>query len=146
MSDVKCPCACADGVAREMQAGGSCDCRCRCDDGVSSDTIAADGSCPCSCTCKNGEMSRIGRNGRCQCRKDICPRCPSGEQAEWRGNVCQCPEACGTSPTCPAGRRGPTCEQPDCFPYQDCSGHGVCRKGAECHAACQCNRRWQGMW
>ena len=127
-----------------MEDDGSCDCSCLCDDGVTKDTIAADGSCPCKCTCKNCEESKKGPDG-CKCPGDVCPQCKSGEQATWRDCECKCQEPCGLPPICASGRRGPTCDQPDCGSCQDCSGHGVCTKGSGCSVSCVCSRRWEGL-
>ena len=127
-----------------MEDDGSCDCSCLCDDGVTKDITAADGSCPCKCTCKNCEESTIGPDG-CKCPGDVCPQCKSGEQATWRDCECKCQEPCGQPPICASGRRGPTCDQPDCASCQGCSGHGVCTKGSGCSASCRCSRRWEGL-
>ena len=126
-----------------MEEDASCDCSCLCDDGDTKDTIAADGSCPCKCTCKNCQESTLGPEG-CRCPGDVCPRCKSGEQATWQGCECKCPEPCGHPPACATGRRGPTCDQPDCGSCGGCSGHGVCSKGGGCSASCRCSSRWEG--
>ncbi|XP_028400062.1 uncharacterized protein LOC114523364 isoform X2 [Dendronephthya gigantea] len=138
-----CPCLCKDNTEKEMNFDGSCPCSCPCEDGTK-DTIARDGSCPCKCSCKGFQESTRGPFG-CKC-EEKCPVCEDGEEPVWIDEKCKCRKKfnCGVPPVCVTGRRGPNCQQPDCWPCQGCSGNGVCGTDSSCQSSCSCRRRWQG--
>ena len=47
-----------------------------------------------------------------------CPVCEDGEEPVWIDRKCNCGKKfnCGVPPVCVTGRKGPNCQQPDCWP------------------------------
>ena len=143
-ADIKCPCSCADGTQKEMEADGSCNCNCTCPDG-SSDVMDLHGECACRCTCKNCETSTLGVSG-CQCARDVCPSCIYGLISTWEACECKCPDhQCFLHELCADGRHGLSCDKPDCSPCRKCSGNGQCLTSTtSCSSWCQCSVGWTG--
>ncbi|XP_072043066.1 uncharacterized protein [Amphiura filiformis] len=139
-----CPCFCADGSVRDMNDDGNCPCTCECVDGTT-DVISANGECPCLCQCDDCSISRRSVTG-CQCT-NVCPPCGPDEVQIWENCECTCKihNKCGIPPTCVLGRKGPYCDELDCFPCHTCSGNGYCTGNpGECTSRCVCNRFWTG--
>ncbi|XP_013399739.1 teneurin-a-like [Lingula anatina] len=154
-SQPACPCHCADGWPREMNADGTCECGCECPNGGYG-TVKPDGGCHCSCECKNCQNSVITSDGTCYCPNDICPVCDSAYEPVWEDCRCVCREKtqCGLYPACVRGRRGEQCDQPDCEPcsfqtdngLQECFGNGVCTlQSYFCSSRCECFQFWTGV-
>ena len=93
-------------------------CECECPDG-SKDNMDSVGNCPCECKCPDcDEKSTLGPDG-CQCDDESdCPLCEEDETIVYENCQCSCRKEneCGISPACVQGRKGPNCDQPDCFP------------------------------
>ena len=141
----KCPCKCKDGREREQEPDGTCNCKCLCEDGVTEDEVDEHGNCPCECECKNCKRSKIGADGKCYCPNDKCPVCEDGSEGVWKNCECECPEPeCGIPPVCASGRRGLSCDLPNCPTCPTCKGRGICTAGRYCQASCRCNPRWTG--
>ena len=103
------------------------------------------GKCGCDCECENCDKSEKGADGECECPNDQCPECEDGSEGFRQNCECECPEPdCGVPPVCAEGRRGPSCDLPNCPSCQDCSGRGTCTKEDNCTASCVCRPRWTG--
>ncbi|CAH1781186.1 unnamed protein product [Owenia fusiformis] len=140
-----CSCECTDGSVSQLLPDGRCDCPCTCADGSISN-MDQNGTCSCGCMCNNCQHSVITQNG-CHCPDDLCPTCDVNEEVIWRNCECSCvaKHPCGIAPGCVPGRRGESCDQPECGTCQDCSGNGFCTASLDsCSSSCQCGAQWRG--